>query len=54
MRAERVTVLAAELYDPTAPELAAGRERARTLCQPLNAVREAEQQPRRRLPADLF
>ena len=40
----------ARLYDPFDPELVAARERARDLCQALNATREAEQQERRRHP----
>jgi maltose O-acetyltransferase len=54
MRTERVKTLAGELYDPMAAELAAGRERARDLCQALNAMREAEQNERRRIVSDLF
>jgi maltose O-acetyltransferase len=47
-------MLAGELYDPMDAELVAGRERARDLCQALNATREAEQQERRRILTDLF
>jgi maltose O-acetyltransferase len=47
-------MLAGELYDPLDPELVRARERARDLCQALNATREQEQQTRRRLLADLF
>jgi len=47
-------MLAGDLYDPTDPELAAARERARDLCQALNATREAEQETRRRILCDLF
>ena len=43
MPTERSKMLAGELYDPLDPELVAGRERARNLCQALNATREAEQ-----------
>jgi maltose O-acetyltransferase len=36
------------------PELVAGRERARDLCQALNATREGEQEERRRILRELF
>lgn len=51
---ERDKMLAGDLYDPMDPELAAARERARDLCQALNATREAEQETRRRILCDLF
>ncbi len=51
---EREKMLAGELYDPFDPELVSGRERARHLCQSLNATRESEQQQRRRILMDLF
>ena len=51
---ERSKMLAGELYDPLDPELVAARERARDLCQDLNATREAEQEARRRILIDLF
>jgi len=51
---ERSKMLAGEMYDPLDPELVAGRERARDLCQALNATREAEQDARRRLLSELF
>ena len=51
---ERQKMLAGELYDPLDPELAAARERARDLCQALNATREAQQQERRRILCELF
>ena len=54
MPTEREKMLAGELYDPFDPELVAGRARARNLCQALNATREAEQDERRRILADLF
>jgi maltose O-acetyltransferase len=54
MKTERQKMLAGELYDPLDPELVAGRERARDLCQALNATREGEQQERRRILTDLF
>src|SRR5918912_2755907 len=47
-------MLAGELYDPLDPELVAGRERARDLCQALNATREAEAQARRGILRALF
>jgi maltose O-acetyltransferase len=47
-------MLAGELYDPLAPELVRGRERARDLCRALNATREGEQEERRRLLNELF
>ena len=40
-------MLAGELYDPLDPELVRGRERARDLCQALNATRESETEERR-------
>ena len=46
---ERDKMLAGELYDPLDPELVAARDRARDLCQALNATREAEQEERRRI-----
>ena len=51
---EREKMLAGELYDPFDPELAAGRERARDLCQALNATRESQPAERRRILRDLF
>ena len=54
MNTERQKMLAGELYDPMDPELVATRERARDLCQTLNATREAEHDERRRLLNDLF
>ena len=47
-------MLAGELYDPLDPELVAGRERARDLCQELNATREADAEGRRRILRALF
>lgn len=47
-------MLAGELYDPMDPELVAARNRARDLCQDLNATREAEQDRRRAILRDLF
>src|SRR5947207_1834752 len=54
MPSERDKMLAGELYDPLDPELVAGRERARDLCQSLNATREREQDERRRILRELF
>ena len=51
---ERQKMLAGEMYDPLDSELVNGRERARDLCQALNATREAQQEERRRLLRDLF
>jgi maltose O-acetyltransferase len=42
MRSEREKMLAGELYNPLNSELVVGRERARDLCQDLNATRERE------------
>lgn len=54
MPTERAKMLAGELYDPMDPDLVAARERARDLCQSLNATPEAEQDERRRILRDLF
>jgi maltose O-acetyltransferase len=54
VRTEREKMLAGELYDPLDPDLIAARERARDLCQALNASREAEQDERRRIVRALF
>jgi maltose O-acetyltransferase len=51
---ERQKMLAGDLYDPLDAELVSARERARDLCQALNATREAEQEARRRILSDLF
>ena len=51
---EREKMLAGEMYDPLDPELAAGRERARDLCQDLNATRESQEGERRRILRALF
>jgi len=51
---EREKMLAGEMYDPLDPDLAAGRTRARDLCQALNATREAEPEERRRILVALF
>ncbi|SDM19456.1 maltose O-acetyltransferase [Catalinimonas alkaloidigena] len=51
---EREKMLAGALYDPHDPELVQGRERARDLCQQLNATRESQQEERRQLLQALF
>ena len=40
MNGYKEKMLAGELYDPLDPELVQARERARDLCQDLNATRE--------------
>jgi maltose O-acetyltransferase len=54
MPTELEKMLAGELYDPLDPVLVAGRNRARDLCQDLNATREAEQDKRRSILKQLF
>ena len=54
MKTERQKMLAGELYDPLDTELVGARERARDLCQTLNATREADQDERRRILRQLF
>src|ERR1700674_4774596 len=54
MRAEKEKMLAGELYDPLDPELVRARERARDLCQDLNATRERDQEVRRLILRQLF
>src|SRR5437660_8387722 len=54
MHSERDKMLAGELYDPMDPELVRARDRARDLCQDLNATREAQQVERRRILRELF
>jgi maltose O-acetyltransferase len=51
---ERRKMLAGELYDPMDPELVGARERARDLCQALNATPEAAKGERRRILGELF
>ena len=51
---ERERMLAGELYDPMDPELVAARNRARDLCQDLNATREGQPEERRRILRELF
>ncbi len=47
-------MLAGELYDPLDPDLMRARDRARDLCQELNATRERDQEVRRRILKELF
>ncbi len=54
MPTEREKMIAGELYDPLDAELVAARERARDLCQTLNATREGETDERRRILRELF
>ena len=54
MSTEQQKMLAGEMYNPMDAELVSGRERARDLCQMLNATREAESDERRRILMELF
>src|SRR5579871_3581853 len=54
MRTEKNKMLAGELYDPLDPELVLARNRARDLCQDLNATRERDQELRRSLLKQIF
>jgi maltose O-acetyltransferase len=54
MNTEKDRMLAGELYDPLDPQLCAERQRARDLCQALNATREEETAERARLMRELF
>lgn len=54
MSSEKEKMLAGELYDCLDPELSRARERARDLCQDLNASRERDQDLRRRIVMELF
>ena len=54
MASERLKMLAGDMYDPLDPELVSARERARDLCQSLNATREAQQAERRAILQQLF
>jgi maltose O-acetyltransferase len=51
---ELAKMLAGELYDPHDAELIRRRDRARDLCQDLNATREADRDDRRRILTGLF
>ena len=54
MRTERDKMLAGELYDALDPDLVRERDRARDLCQTLNATRESDREIRRRILLQLF
>src|SRR4051794_40090681 len=54
MATEFEKMLAGKLYDPLDPELVSARDRARDLCQDLNATREADRDSRRRILTKLF
>lgn len=54
MPTELEKMLAGELYDALDPELARLRERARDLCQELNATRERDRERRRAVLSQLF
>lgn len=54
MPTELSKMLAGELYDPMDPELVRARDRARDLCQDLNATREGQVEERRDLLKQLF
>ena len=54
MTSEWDKMLAGELYDPLDPELVRARNRARDLCQALNATREGEADARRAILRELF
>ena len=54
MPSEREKMVAGEPYDPLDPELVAIRERARDLCQVLNATRERDTEGRRAILRRLF
>ena len=54
MQSEKDKMLAGELYDPLDSELIRARERARDLCQDLNATRERDQEARRSILMQLF
>jgi maltose O-acetyltransferase len=54
MTTEREKMVGGQPYDPMDPELVSSRERARDLCQVLNATRERDGDERRRVLTDLF
>lgn len=54
MHTEKQKMLAGELYDPLDPQLTAARQRARALCQQLNATREDDTAQRAEILASLF
>jgi maltose O-acetyltransferase len=49
MKAEREKMIGGELYNALDPALVAERDRARELCQKLNASREVDREMRREL-----
>ena len=51
---EKEKMLAGEFYDPLDPALVEARNRARDLCQDLNATREGQPEERRRILRALF
>ncbi|HEY9517106.1 MAG TPA: sugar O-acetyltransferase [Gemmatimonadaceae bacterium] len=54
MQSERERMVAGTMYDPLDPDLVVARERARDLCQALNASRESDAEERRRILCELF
>ena len=54
MKTEKQKMLDGELYDPLDPQLCSERQRARDLCQALNASREDQPQERSRILASLL
>ncbi len=54
MPTERDKMLAGELYDPNDPDLVRARDRARDLCQILNATREGDRAVRRQVFLELL
>lgn len=54
MPSEKEKMLAGDMYDPFDPELVDARNRARDLCQDLNATRESDHALRRSILAELF
>jgi maltose O-acetyltransferase len=54
IQSEKEKMLAGEWYDPLDPVLVAARNRARDLCQDLNATREGQPEERRRILLALF
>jgi len=54
MQSERDKMLAGQLYDPMDPALVLARNRARDMCQQLNATSEADQEVRRSILTALF
>lgn len=54
MESERQKMLGGDLYNPLDPELVQARNRARDLCQNLNATREEQMDERRQILRQLF